>query len=144
LYILLLFNNNNNEYQFRNILNNSFFNTPFNLGIDGISLPLIVLTTIIIPIIIYIREIYNKEDYKYIIKIIIIEIILIGIFIILDIFSFYILFEIILIPLFIIIIKYGKNYNKYEAAYKIFIYTFIGSIIFLISLILIIIIFGTT
>jgi NADH-quinone oxidoreductase subunit M len=142
LIILLLYNNNNNEYQFREIY--KILNIKIIIGLDGINFPLLILTTIIIPIIIIIREKYNKEDINFQKIIILIEIILILIFLLLDIFYFYTLFELILIPFFIIIIKYGSRYNKYEAAYRLFIYTFIGSIFFFISIFINYIKYGST
>jgi NADH-quinone oxidoreductase subunit M len=142
LIILLLYNSNNNEYQYRVIYN--ILNIKILIGIDGINLPLLCLTTVIMPIVLLIREKYNKEDINFQKIILLIEIILIYIFLLLDIFYFYTLFEIILIPMFIIIIKYGSRFNKFEAAYRLFIFTFMGSLFFLFSIFINYIKYGST
>jgi NADH-quinone oxidoreductase subunit M len=54
-----------------------------------------------------------------------------------DIIIFYIIFELILIPIFIVVIKYGSKYKRIEAGYKLFIYTIIGSLLFLMGIIII-------
>ena len=139
----IIYNSNNNEYQYREIY--EVYYIKIITGIDGINLPLILITTIITPIILYIQEKYNKEKEEGLgEKIIILELIIIILFIVLDIFYFYTLFECILIPMFIIILKFGSRYKKIEASYRFFIYTLIGSLLFLIGIIIINIKYGTT
>jgi len=91
-----------------------------------------------------IREKYNNEDIKFQKIILAVEIMLIYIFIIMDIALFYTMFELILIPMFIIIIGYGSRFKKIEAGYRLILYTIIGSLIFLLSIILIFIKYGST
>jgi NADH:ubiquinone oxidoreductase subunit 4 (subunit M) len=134
ILLYVFFNNNNIEMKDRSEY----------LGIDSINLPLILITTIIIPIILLIREKYNNEDIIYQRIILLIELGLIILFIVNDILLFYILFELILIPMFIIIIRYGSRYKKIEAAYKFIIYTIVGSLLFIISIIIISIIYNST
>lgn len=142
LIIILLYNSNNIEYQYRQSF---YFNGYYiEYAIDGISLPLIIITTLIIPIIMIIREKYNNEDIKFQKIILAVEIMLIYIFIIMDIAIFYTMFELILIPMFIIIIGYGSRFKKIEAGYRLILYTIIGSLIFLLSIILIFIKYGST
>lgn len=94
----LLFNHNNNEFQFRS-------NYLFSYGYDGINMGLIILTTIIFPIILLIREKYNNEDSsQFNFLILLTEILLLLFFLSLDLFIFYTLFELVLIPLFLLII----------------------------------------
>ena len=134
IIIYIFFNNNNIEMKDRSEY----------IGIDSINLPLILITTIIIPIILLIREKYNNENIIYQRIIILIELGLILLFLVNDILYFYILFELILIPMFIIIIKYGSRYKKIEAAYKFIIYTIIGSLLFIIGILIITIIYNST
>lgn len=142
LFLLLIYNSNNIEFQFRQSFSiNGYY---IEYAIDGISLPLILITTLIIPIIMIIREKYNKEDIKFQKIILIVEIMLIYIFIVMDIALFYTMFELILIPMLIIIIGYGSRFKKIEAGYRFFIFTIIGSLIFLLSIILLFIKYGTT
>lgn len=142
LFILLFFNSNNNEFQFRQSFNiNGYF---IEYAIDGISLPLILITTLIIPIIMIIREKYNNEDLKFQKIVLAVEIMLIYIFIVMDIALFYTMFELILIPMLIIIIGYGSRFKKFEAGYRFILFTIIGSLLFLLSIILIFTKYGTT
>lgn len=139
LYIFMIINNNNNEYQYRENLDFSFIKV--TLGIDGISLCLILLTTILMPIIIYIKETKGKE---IIVLLLIIESILIMQFSVLDIFLFYIVFEILIIPMYILIGKYGSKEKREEAAYRFIIYSILGSLLLLISIVMLYVKYGST
>lgn len=142
LFLLLFFNSNNNEFQFRqSFYINGYF---IEYAIDGISLPLILITTLIIPIIMIIREKYNNEDLKFQKLVLAVEIILIYIFIVMDITLFYTMFELILIPMFIIIISYGSRFKKFEAGYRFILFTIIGSLLFLFSILLLFIKYGSS
>lgn len=141
-FILLFYNSNNNEFQFRQSYNINGYYIEF--AIDGISLPLILITTLIIPIIMIIREKYNNEDIKFQKIILTVEIMLIYIFLVMDIALFYTMFELILIPMLIIIIGYGSRFKKLEAGYRFILFTIIGSLLFLLSIILIYTKYGTT
>lgn len=129
ILLFIRFNNNNIEIKER-----IFYIV--DIGIDALNLPLILLTTIIMPIVLLIREIYNNEDNKFQRYIIIIEICLILVFVVNDIIFFYTMFELLLIPMFLIIIIYGSRFKKYEAAYKFIIYTILGSLFFLIGILI--------
>lgn len=143
-FLLLFYNSNNNEFQFRQSFNiNGYY---IEYAVDGISLPLILITTLIIPIIMIIREKYNNEytDIKFQKIVLAVEIMLIYIFLVMDIALFYTMFELILIPMLIIIIGYGSRFKKIEAGYRFILFTIIGSLLFLLSIILIFIKYGTT
>lgn len=130
LFLILIKNNNNIEIEYRLIEN--------GLNIDSINITLIGLTTIISPII-YIMKIENKEKRKIeIIQIIIIMILLTN-----DLFKFFIFYELLLIPLYLYIIGFGSKYMKIEAGYRLIIYTILGSLLLLISVIIIYILYGS-
>lgn len=114
----------------------SIFGKLFVVGIDGISLNFILLTAFILPICILTS--YNsittfiKEFYICLLSI---EILLFGVFSVMDLLGFYILYEGVLIPMFLIIGVWGARKEKITAAYYFFFYTFVGSIIMLLSII---------
>ena len=141
IYITNKYNSNNLEWQFR--YNIDILPIPINLTIDGINLVLILLVLLIWPIINIIRDKYNNEDIKFQYVIFILGLILIILFLANNILLFYIMFELLLIPMFLLILIYGSNFNKIEASYKLFIYTFIGFLFFLLSIIILYIKYGT-
>ncbi len=108
------------------------------LGIDGISLLMILLTTFLIPICLFASINSIKDRVKeYVIFFLLLESFVLGSFVAIDLVLFYIFFESILIPMFLIIgIWGGKNRNY--AAYKFFLYTLFGSVLFLTALVYII------
>lgn len=114
-------------------------------GIDGISIIYLLLTALIIPICILASwDSIKILEKQYWISILILESILFGVFTVLDLLGFYICFEAVLIPMFIIIGIWGAREEKITAAYYFFFYTLIGSVLFLISIIYIYNITGTT
>lgn len=121
------------------------FNLNFTVGIDGISLFLIILTTLLIPLCILASWVGVKTNVKeYLIAFLIIESFLIGVFCILDLLIFYILFESVLIPMFLIIGIWGSRERKIRAAYFFFIYTLLGSVLMLLGILYIYSLLGTT
>lgn len=135
---ILIMNNNSMEYQER--LDYNIYINKYSIGLDGINISLILLLSIIYPIILWIsnesRSLYNKLYIIYII--------IIMIFIVLDLFLFYLFFELILIPMFIIIGIYGTKYKRIEASYRFILYTFSGSLLMILSIIIIGLLYGTT
>lgn len=114
------------------IENISFFNF-FYIMYDGISLILIFLTLVLyIVSIIASWNIVTLNILIFLLNFVILCVILC--FLVYDLFIFYVLFEALLIPMFLIIILYGSRERKVMAAYKFFLYTFIGSISFFIYL----------
>lgn len=120
-------------------------NLNLTLGIDGISLFFLLLTTLLIPICIFIS--WNSIIYKveeYLIAFLFLEFLLIGTFCILDLLLFYIFFESVLIPMFLIIGIWGSRERKILASYYFFLYTLFGSILMLLSVLYIYYQVGTT
>jgi NADH-ubiquinone oxidoreductase chain 4 len=118
-----------------------------NIGIDGISLVFVLLTTITIPITILASWSNIKEKIKFfIISLLLLEAVLIGVFIVLDILIFYICFESSLIPLFFLIGIYGSGMKetKIHASYMLFLYTLVGSLCMLLAIITLYSLTGTT
>ncbi|XP_047265276.1 NADH-ubiquinone oxidoreductase chain 4 [Capsicum annuum] len=120
-------------------------NINFYLGIDGISLFFVILTTFLIPICILVgwsgMRSYGKE---YITAFLIREFIMIAVFCMLDLLLFYVLPESVLIPMFIIIGVWGSRQRKIKAAYQLFLYTLLGSVFMLLAILLILLQTGTT
>jgi len=143
LIIYILFDFNSNEFQYiQEEWNISVYN--IYLGIDGISIYFVLLTTIITPIGIISNwhSIKNNAKY-YLIIMLLLETLLLSVFLVLDILLFYIFFESILPPLFILIGLYGST-NKVRASFYIFLYTLLGSLFLLLSILTISAIIGTT
>lgn len=107
----------------------------FYLGIDGLSIYFILLTTLIMPISIISnwKSIDDKVKY-FLIIILLLETLLLTIFLVLDILMFYIFFESILAPLFILIGIFGSS-AKIRASFYFFLYTFLGSLFMLLSIV---------
>jgi len=127
-----------------------FFSVPYSnihtyVGLDGISLFFILLTTFLIPVCLLASwdsiKIYIKE---YSIAFLFLEAILICVFSILDILFFYIFFEAVLIPMFLIVGVWGSRERKIRAAYQFFIYTLVGSVLMLLGILFIYFVTGTT
>lgn len=120
-------------------------NLNITLGIDGISLFFLLLTTLLIPLCILISWNSVNVDLKsYLIAFLTIEFFLIGVFCVLDLLIFYIFFESILIPMFLIIGVWGSRERKMLASYYFFLYTLLGSVVMLLSLLYIYNQVGTT
>lgn len=120
----------------------SFFD--LYLGIDGISMYFVLLTTIIMPIALLSNWNSITENVKYyLIIMLLLETLLLAVFLVLDILLFYIFFESILPPLFILIGLFGSN-NKVRASFYIFLYTLFGSLFLLLSILAMSSIMGTT
>ena len=145
LFLPLNFDKTVPHFQFVNSFN--WFNNDnlkFALGVDGISLPFIILSTLLIPLcIIFFLNSEKKMIKAYLASFLLIESFLIGAFSAIDLFSFYIFFESILIPMFLIIGIWGGDKRIYSS-YKFFLYTFLGSVLMLIAIIFLYQEFGTT
>lgn len=107
----------------------------YNIGIDGISLWLVILTTFIMPIAVLSTYTAVEEKVKeYMICLLLLETGMLGAFISLDLFLFYIFWEVMLIPMYFMIGIWGGK-NRIYAAVKFFIYTMVGSLLMLVALI---------
>jgi len=110
-------------------------NLNFTVGIDGISLFFILLTTLLVPLCLLTSwnsvTVHLKE---FLISFLFLNFLLIGTFCILDLLFFYIFFESILVPMFLIVGIWGSRERKVLAAYYFFIYTLLGSVLMLLSI----------
>nr|YP_010620182.1 NADH dehydrogenase subunit 4 [Gredgaria maugeana]WAX04218.1 NADH dehydrogenase subunit 4 [Gredgaria maugeana] len=122
-----------------------FFNLKYCIGLDGISLFFVILSTFLVNLCILISWETPKYFVKeYFICFLFLEFCLIQIFCVLDVLLFYIFFESVLIPMFLIIGIWGSRERKIRAAFQFFLYTLIGSLFFLAAIIFIYSITGTT
>jgi NADH-ubiquinone oxidoreductase chain 4 len=143
LVVYILFDFSNNQFQFVQEHHNiSFFD--IYLGVDGISIYFVLLTTIIMPLAILSNWNSITQNLKsYLIIMLLLESLLLAVFLVLDIFLFYIFFESILPPLFLLIGIFGSN-NKVRASFYFFLYTLWGSLFLLLAILAMSSIMGTT
>jgi NADH-quinone oxidoreductase subunit M len=106
----------------------------YHMGVDGISMLFVILTTFLMPIAILASwESIEKRVKEYMIAFLILETLMIGVFCALDIVLFYVFFEAGLIPMFIIIGVWGGKRRVY-ASFKFFLYTLLGSVLMLLAI----------
>ena len=143
LIIFILFDFSTNQFQFvQEYYQISYYD--FYLGIDGLSIYFVLLTTIIMPIALLSNWTSISDNVRsYLIIILLLETLLLAVFLVLDILLFYIFFESILPPLFLLIGIYGST-NKVRASFYLFLYTLLGSLFLLLSILTISSIMGTT
>ncbi|MEQ1526021.1 MAG: NADH-quinone oxidoreductase subunit M [Gallionella sp.] len=111
------------------------FNIHYHLGVDGISMPFILLTAFFTPIVIIAGwRVIEKRVAQYMAAFLIMSGIMIGVFAALDAILFYVFWEAMLIPMFLIIGVWGGA-NRVYAAVKFFLYTLLGSLLMLVALI---------
>lgn len=146
LYLWVIFSNARGRFQFvTKILWLNILNLNFTLGIDGISLFFVLLTTLLIALCFLVSWNTIKQNLKaYLIAFLVMEFFLIGVFCVLDLLFFYIFFESVLIPMFLIIGIWGSRERKIRAAYFFFLYTLLGSVLMLLSILYIYYQIGTT
>jgi len=144
IYLWILFDPLTSNFQFiedREWLK-GFVN--YKVGIDGISILFIILTTFITPIcIISVNNSIKNNLRDFLIAILVMESLMIGVFCSLDLVIFYLFFEAGLIPMFLIIGIWGGERRVYSA-FKFFLYTLLGSVLMLVAIISIYWITGTT
>ena len=143
LVIFVLFDFSTNQFQFVQEYHEiSYFD--FYLGVDGLSIYFILLTTLIIPISLVSNwKSITKDVESYVIIILLLETLLLAVFLVLDILLFYIFFESILPPLFILIGIFGSD-NRVKASFYLFLYTLLGSLFLLLSILAMSSIMSTT
>lgn len=143
LFIFIMFDYSSNQYQF--VQEYHQVNTyDVYLGIDGLSIYFVLLTTIIMPIALLSNWKSISENVKsFVIIILLLETLLLAVFLVLDILLFYVFFESILPPLFILIGLFGSS-NKVRASFYLFLYTLLGSLFLLLSILTMSSIMGTT
>ena len=119
LIIFIVFDFSSNQFQFVQEYH-EISSFDFYLGLDGLSIYFVLLTTIIIPIALLSNWTSISENVKsYVIIILLLETLLLAVFLVLDILLFYIFFESILPPLFILIGLFGSS-NKVRASFYLF------------------------
>src|SRR5215204_2511627 len=110
-------------------------NSNFHLGVDGLSLWLVVLTTFIMPIaIVSTWHAVEKQTTGFYVFLLLLEAAMIGVFVSLDLLVFYLFFEASLVPMFFLIGIWGGQ-NRIYAAVKFFIFTMLGSLLMLVAII---------
>lgn len=120
------------------------YNINYHVGIDGISLWMVVLTTFLLPICVLCSwKSVEKRVAEFMTLFLILESLVIGTFVSLDLLLFYLFFEAVLIPMYLIIGIWGGQ-NRIYAAYKFFLYTLAGSVLFLLALLYLYFTFDTT
>ena len=111
------------------------FNAFYSLGVDGISMPLILLTTFLTPLVVIAGwEVIKLRPAQYFAAFLMLEGMMIGVFAALDALLFYVFWEAMLVPMFLIIGIWGGERRVY-ATVKFFLYTFLGSVFMLVALI---------
>ena len=119
------------------------FGLSYNLGVDGISVLFVLLTTFLMPITIAACWGVEHRVKEYMIALLVLESLMVGVFVALDLVLFYLFFEAGLIPMFLIIGIWGGK-NRIYAAFKFFLYTFLGSVLMLVAMVAMYIDAGTT
>nr|YP_009050519.1 NADH dehydrogenase subunit 4 [Sargassum fusiforme]AIG23786.1 NADH dehydrogenase subunit 4 [Sargassum fusiforme]QJC59493.1 NADH dehydrogenase subunit 4 [Sargassum fusiforme] len=146
LFLWLGFDQSTSKFQF--VVNNLWLpvsNINLVLGIDGISLFFLLLTTLIFPLCLLASWTFEKGNLKiYLISFLSMELVLLLVFTSLDLLFFYIFFEAVLIPMFLVIGIYGSRQRKIRAAYMFFLYTLFGSLFMLIGVVYIYLSVGST
>ena len=144
IYLWYTFDTSTSDFQFveNRLWLEGFIN--YKVGIDGISILFIVLTTLITPLcIISVNQSINTKLKEFLIAILVMESLMIGVFCSLDLVIFYLFFEGGLIPMFLIIGIWGGTRRVYSA-FKFFLFTLLGSVLMLVAIISIYWITGTT
>jgi NADH-quinone oxidoreductase subunit M len=120
------------------------FEIHLHLGVDGINLWLIILTTFLLPIAVWMSESMIKDRKKsFFALLLLFEFGLIGVFTALDLFVFYLFWEVALVPMYLMVGAWGSGIRG-PAAVKFFVYTMFGSVLMLASLIYLLSITGST
>lgn len=134
LFIWINFDNSNVGFQM--VEKHAWLGTgiSYHVGVDGISMLFVILTTLLMPFCILASwTSVEKRLKEYMIAFLVLETLMIGVFVSLDIVLFYVFFEAGLIPMFIIIGVWGGKDRVY-ASYKFFLYTLLGSVLMLLAI----------
>ncbi|WP_226553155.1 NADH-quinone oxidoreductase subunit M [Celeribacter naphthalenivorans] len=115
----------------------------YKMGVDGISVLFVMLTTALMPLVIWSAWDVKTRVKEYMIAFLLLETLMLGVFCALDLMLFYLFFEAGLIPMFLIIGIWGGK-NRIYAAFKFFLYTFLGSVLMLVAMVAMYIDAGTT
>ena len=144
IYLWYKFDNSNSSFQFVENREWIYGFINYKVGVDGISILFVVLTTFITPLcILSVNSTIKNRLKDFLVAILIMESLMIGVFCSLDLVIFYLFFEGGLIPMFLIIGIWGGARRVYSA-FKFFLYTLLGSVLMLVAIIYIYWISGTT
>ena len=144
IYLWYKFDNSNSSFQFVENREWIYGFINYKVGVDGISILFVVLTTFITPLcILSVNSTIKNRLKDFLVAILIMESLMIGVFCSLDLVIFYLFFEGGLIPMFLIIGIWGGTRRVYSA-FKFFLYTLLGSVLMLVAIIYIYWISGTT
>ncbi|WP_027258430.1 NADH-quinone oxidoreductase subunit M [Leisingera aquimarina] len=119
------------------------FGLKYKMGVDGISVLFVMLTTFIMPLTILASWSVTDRVKEYMIAFLLLETLMLGVFMALDLVLFYLFFEAGLIPMFLIIGIWGGKERIY-ASFKFFLYTFFGSVLMLVAMVFMYVDAGTT
>ena len=136
IFLWVQFDSSTSDYQFVYEFTKLSF-CHFNIGVDGVSLYYVLLTTFITPIALLsnFNNLGSSKSTKFfVISFLLLETLQIAVFVVLDLFLFYIFFESVLPILFIIIMVYGSGENRIRSAFLFFLYTLTGSLFMLLAI----------
>ncbi|UWQ61395.1 NADH-quinone oxidoreductase subunit M [Leisingera caerulea] len=119
------------------------FGLKYKMGVDGISVLFVMLTTFIMPLTILASWNVTTRVKEYMVAFLLLETLMLGVFMALDLVLFYLFFEAGLIPMFLIIGIWGGKERIY-ASFKFFLYTFFGSVLMLVAMVFMYVDAGTT
>ncbi|MEP3948515.1 NADH-quinone oxidoreductase subunit M [Ascidiaceihabitans sp.] len=133
LFILFGFDVNDTGFQFVEQAD-WLMGLQYKMGVDGISLLFVMLTTFMMPLVIAASWNVESRVKEYMIAFLLLETLMLGVFMALDLVLFYLFFEAGLIPMFLIIGIWGGA-NRVYASFKFFLYTFFGSVLMLVAMV---------
>ena len=134
LFVWIGFDNSDPGFQFVERVDWLDSGISYHMGVDGISMLFVILTTFLMPLCILASwEAVEKRVKEYMIAFLILETLMIGVFCALDLVLFYVFFEAGLIPMFLIIGVWGGKRRIY-ASFKFFLYTLLGSVLMLLAI----------
>ncbi|MEM8691101.1 MAG: NADH-quinone oxidoreductase subunit M [Pseudomonadota bacterium] len=142
LFILFRFDPLNTGFQFIEEAD-WLLGLQYKMGIDGISVLFVMLTTFMMPLVIWASWDVTERVKEYMIAFLLLETLMLGVFCALDLVLFYLFFEAGLIPMFLIIGIWGGK-NRIYASFKFFLYTFLGSVLMLVAMVGMFVEAGTT
>ncbi|MBV02791.1 MAG: NADH-quinone oxidoreductase subunit M [Rhodobacteraceae bacterium] len=142
LAILFGFDPKNTNFQFVEE-HNWLLGMNYKMGVDGISVLFVMLTTFLMPIVIGACWNVSHRTKEYMMAFLILETLMLGVFCALDLVLFYLFFEGGLIPMFLIVGIWGGK-NRIYASFKFFLYTLLGSVLMLVAILYMWIVSGTT
>ncbi len=145
VYAWIAFDRGSAEFQFvERVEWMQDFGIVYQMGVDGISLPFVLLCTVLTPICILASwEAIQTRVKEYMISFLVLETMMVGTFCALDFVAFYVFFEGVLIPMFLIIGIWGGPRRVYSA-FKFFLYTLTGSVLMLLAILTMYVDAGTT